>query len=58
MTLIPPVLDGAKGVLDQFFALLHDLRVRLDPPLSFFNDVFIDPAGDTSAFFVAGAFFS
>jgi hypothetical protein len=56
--LIPPVLDGAKGMFDQFFALLHDLWVRLDPLLSFFNDVFIHPAGDTSVFFFASAFFS
>ena len=46
MTLIPPVLERAKGVLDRFLTLLHDLRVRLVPLLSFFNDVFIQQAGD------------
>jgi hypothetical protein len=57
MTVIPPKLDRPEGMLDELLALFHYLRVSLDLGLSFFNDLFIHPAGDASAFFVAGAFF-
>src|SRR5262245_44043037 len=58
MALIPPELDGAERMLDQSLALLHYFRMSLNASLSFFNDVFIHPASDTSAFFVTGAFLS
>src|SRR5512147_2127624 len=57
MTLIPPELDGAKGMLNQLLALLHYFRMSLNSSLNFFNDLFIHPAGDAPAFLVAGAFF-
>ena len=57
MTLVPPMLDGAKGVFDNLFTLFHHLRVGGQPLLSLFDDLFVHPAGNATALLVAGTFF-
>jgi hypothetical protein len=58
MTLIPPELDGAEGMLDQLFALFHQFRVSFHTSLGLFDEMLIYPADNPPAFFVAGAFLS
>jgi len=48
MSVTHPALDGAKGMFGGFSALLHLLRVLVEPLLDRVQNLFMLPAGDTT----------
>lgn len=49
-----PVLEGSKGMLDRLAPHVDQLRVGFHAGLPPFHNVFMHPAGNAAAFFVAG----
>jgi hypothetical protein len=48
IALLIGVFDRAKGVFNEVFSLLHDLRMGFEPFLHALEDVLINPAGNPS----------